>query len=45
MNQGTDSTDTYVLKVTFPKSNYTNVDFADLIEDVKIDLTAKQIIE
>ena len=45
MNQGTDSTDTYVLKVTFPKSNNTNVDFADLIEDVKIDLTAKQIIE
>ncbi len=45
MNQGTDCTDKYVVKVTFPKSNYTNVDYADLIEYVKIDLTAKQIIE
>lgn len=45
MNQGTDSTDRYVVKVTFPKSNYTNVDYADLIEYIKIDLSAKQIIE
>ena len=45
MNHGTDSTDTYVLKVTFPKANYTNVDYADLIEYIKIDLSAKQIIE
>ena len=45
MNQGTDITDKYVIKVTFPKSNYTNVDYADLIEYIKIDLTAKQIIE
>ena len=45
MNQGTDSTDRYTVKVTFPKSNYTNVDYADLIEYMKIDLTAQQIIE
>lgn len=45
MNQGADITDTYVIKVNFPKSNYTNVDYADLIEYIKIDLSAKQIIE
>lgn len=45
MNQGTDKTDKYTVRVTFPKSNYTNVDYADLIEYMKIDLTAKQIIE
>ena len=45
MNQGTDITDTYVIKVTFPKSNYINVDYADLIEYIKINLSAKQIIE
>lgn len=45
MRQGTDTTDTFVVKVTFPKSNYTNAEYADLIEYIKIDLTAKQIIE
>ena len=45
LNQGEDRTDTYVLKVNFPKSNYKNTDYADLIEYVKIDLNAKQIIE
>ena len=45
MNHGSDTTDKYVLKVTFPKSNYTNTDYADLIEYIKIDLSAKQIIE
>lgn len=45
MTQGTDTIDTYVLKVTFPKSNNTNLEYADLIEYVKIDLTARQIIK
>lgn len=45
MNQGTDITDTYVIKVTFPKSNSVNTDYADLIEYIKINLSAKQIIE
>ena len=45
MRQGTDITDTFVVKVTFPKSNYTNVEYADLIEYIKIDLTARQLIE
>lgn len=45
MYQGTDSTDTYKLKVTFPKANNTNAEFSDLIEYIKLDLTAKQLIE
>lgn len=45
MNQGSDNIDTYVIKITFPKSNYTNVEYADLLEYIKIDLNAKQIIE
>lgn len=45
MRQGTDTTDTFVVKVTFPKSNYTNVEYADLLEYIKIDLSAKQLIE
>lgn len=45
INQGADTTDTYVLKITFPKSNYTNAEYADLMEYIKIDLDAKQIIE
>lgn len=45
MRQGTDITDTFVVKVTFPKSNYTNVEYADLLEYIKIDLSAKQLIE
>lgn len=45
MRQGTDTTDTFVVKVTFPKENYTNLEYADLIEYIKIDLTAKQLIE
>ena len=45
MKQGTDTTDTFVVKVTFPKSNYTNVEYADLIEYIKLDLTARQVIE
>lgn len=44
MEQGTDITDTFVIKVKFPKANYTNTEFADLIESIKLDLTAKQII-
>ena len=45
LNQDADRTDTYVLKVTFPKSNYKNLDYADLLEYIKIDMNAKQIIE
>ena len=38
-------TDTYILKVTFPKSYSANADYADLIEDVKIELNARQKID
>ena len=45
MRQGTDTTDTFVVKVKLPKANYTNEQYADLIEYLKIDLSAKQLIE
>lgn len=50
----TQITDEYVLKVTFPTQSYVNgvqvnnnenLDYADLIEDVKIELTARQKID
>lgn len=44
MTQGTDITDNFVLKVTFPKDNNTNAEFSDLIEYIKLDLNAKQVI-
>ena len=46
--------DTYILKVTFPTQSYvngvlvdnrTNLDYPDLMEDVKIELTARQKID
>ena len=45
MKQGTDITDEFVIKVKFPKSNNTNLEYADLVEYIKLDLTAKQIVE
>ncbi len=45
MRQGTDTTDTFVVKVKLPKANFTNEQYADLIEYLKIDLSAKQLIE
>ena len=44
MVQGEDLTDNYVIKVTFPKENDTNAEFSDLIEYIKLDIDAKQII-
>lgn len=53
-NEKTKITDTYILKVTFPTQSYvngvlvdnrTNLDYPDLIENVKIDLTARQKID
>lgn len=47
-------TDTYILKVTFPVQSYvngeltdnrTNLDYPDAIENIKIDLTARQKID
>lgn len=45
MKQGTDTTDEFVIKINFPKSNNTNLEYADLVEYIKLDLTAKQVVE
>ena len=45
MVQGVDSTDSYTIRVTFPKENDTNAEYSDLIEYIKLDLNAKQIVE
>ena len=45
MDLGTDTTDEYLLKVTFPQEYSANEQYADLMEDVKINLTARQVIE
>lgn len=45
MRQGEDSTDNYTIRVTFPKENDTNAEYSDLIEYIKLDLNAKQIVE
>ena len=45
MLQSEDITDTYAIKVKFPKENNTNAQFADLIEYIKIDLNARQTLE
>lgn len=51
---GTDETDEYTLKVTFPLQTFVNgvqvenradLDYPDLIQDVKIELSATQIVE
>ena len=44
MLQEEDTTHTFVLKVTFPQEYSNNLQYADLMEDIKIDLTAKQVI-
>lgn len=44
MLQSADVTDTYVIKVRFPKENNTNAQFADLMEYIKLDLNARQTL-
>ena len=44
MVQGEDITDNYVIKVTFPKENDTNAEYSDLIEYIKLEINAEQII-
>jgi len=43
-NRKSKITDTFVVKVTFPKEYSVNEQYADLMEDIKIDLTARQRI-
>lgn len=45
MTQGVDTTDNFVIKVKFPKENYLNAEYSNLIEYIKLDLNAKQIVE
>ena len=45
MLQENNTKDTFILKVTFPKTYSANSEYADLMEDIKIDLTAKQVID
>lgn len=45
MAQGTDVVDNFVIKVIFPKDNDINAEYSDLIEYIKMDLNAKQIVE
>ena len=45
MAQGTDVFDNFVIKVIFPKDNDINAEYSDLIEYIKMDLNAKQIVE
>lgn len=44
MDCNNNKTDTFVIKITFPKEYSTNADYADLIEDIKIELSARQVI-
>ena len=45
MDSDSNVTDEFVLKVTFPQEYSANEQYADLMEDVKINLTARQVIE
>lgn len=44
LETGEDQTDTFVIEVTFPKANSVNENYADLIEDIVLDVSATQII-
>ena len=44
LETGEDQTDTFVIKITFPKSNSSNENYADLMEDIILDISATQII-
>lgn len=44
MDCNNNKTDTFVVKITFPPEYSTNADYADLMEDIKIELSARQII-
>lgn len=44
-NQKNKITNTFTLKVTFPSQYSANQEYADLMEDIKINLTARQVIK
>jgi len=45
MLQETDTTHTFKINVTFPQQYSANAEYADLMEDIKIELSAKQVID
>lgn len=45
MKQGVDETDSFVIKVKFPKENYLYEEYTDIMEYIKLDINAKQIVE
>lgn len=45
MDSNINETDTLVMKITFPEEYSSNSEYADLIEDIKIELSARQIID
>lgn len=45
MLQEIDTTDTFKIKVTFPQQHSDNLEYADLMEYIKIDLSAKQVVD
>lgn len=45
MLQGEDLTDMYTIRVTFPKENDTNAEFSDLIEYIRLEIDANQLID
>lgn len=44
MDCDNNKTDTFMIKITFPAEYNTNIDYADLVEDIKIELSARQVI-
>lgn len=44
LETGSNKTHNFKIKLTFPKANNENMEYADLIEYIKLDLSAKQII-
>lgn len=44
MEHETEKTDTFRIKVTFPEGYSANPDYADLMENIRLDLNARQVI-
>lgn len=44
LETGSDQTHNFTIELTFPKANNENMEYADLIEYIKLDLSAKQVI-
>lgn len=45
LEHSTESTDEFIIKVLFPKSYSTTSEYADLIENIKLEVSGRQVIE